>query len=246
MHRFYCDPRFIRGDHIELEDPFIVRHLKNALRFKVGDEAVFFDGKGHEFVSVVETISEASIALRIKSSLTGAALPALRLTIACAIPKKSKFDDIVDKLTQLGVDRIIPLKTERMILKLDAHKEQVRLSRWKRIAISAGEQSRRRVLPVVERITDLKEVLKEGGHDIKLIPTLSGQRSPLKKVFSLGACKDILVLIGPEGDFSDKEVESAKKAGFVPVSLGDLVLRVETAAVAAASIIKLRLSDENS
>ncbi|MBU1727106.1 MAG: RNA methyltransferase, partial [Candidatus Omnitrophica bacterium] len=163
----------------------------------------------------------------------------IRLTIACALPKKAKFDDIVDKLTQLGVDGIIPLNTKRVIVKIDKKKEVVRLERWRKIAMSAAKQSQRASVPVVGHLKSIEEVLKEGDYDLKLIPHLSGKRRSLKEAIEKASPKNILILIGPEGDFTDEEVALAVKYGCVPVSLGELVLRVDTAAIAVASFVRL-------
>jgi 16S rRNA (uracil1498-N3)-methyltransferase len=164
------------------------------------------------------------------------------INIACAIPKKSKFDDIVDKLTQLGVDRIIPLKTERAVVKLSIQKGEARLQRWVKIALSAAQQSQRSILPQISPLTDFRELIKKStGFNLKLIPTLEGERKTLKEALSpvLPLPANILILIGPEGDFSPKEIDLALKHNFIPVSLGSTVLRVETAAIAVASFINL-------
>lgn len=162
------------------------------------------------------------------------------LTIACAIPKNARFDDIVDKLTQLGVGRIIPLVTERVVVKFDRKKEEARIGRWRKIAELASQQSQRNYIPVIAPVMDFKELLAlAGDFDLKLIPTLSGQRKSLREIFSLSVpMSNILVLIGPEGDFSGEEVAAAKKSGFIPITLGPLVLRVDTAAIAIASFLR--------
>jgi len=163
-----------------------------------------------------------------------------KITIACAIPKKSKMEDIIDKLTQLGVDRIIPIKTAHTVVKLDSYKEAMRHKRWEKVAQSASEQSQRNDLALIDQIRDIKEViLNSKEFDLKLIPTLIGKRKSLREISLNSKYKNILVLIGPEGDFTEAEVQLAIKAGFIPVTLGDLVLRVETAAVAVASYITL-------
>jgi len=144
-------------------------------------------------------------------------------------------------LTQLGVSKIIPLDTERVVVRLGQEKSKARLERWKKVAVSAAQQSQRSDIPLIEPVSKLKGVLaKAADYDLKLIPTLEcpGRKS-LKEVFLKAEPKNILVLIGPEGDFSPAEVKAALKAGCIPVTLGDLVLRVETAAVAVAAFIRL-------
>jgi 16S rRNA (uracil1498-N3)-methyltransferase len=152
------------------------------------------------------------------------------------------MDAIIDKLTQLGVDRIIPMETSNVVVRLDAAKKATRLSRWRKISRSASKQSKRRCLPAIEPVSGLSSVLAAGvNYDLKLIPTLAGERRLLKDVVNSSNAGNILVLIGPEGDFTPEEVRLACGKGAVPVSLGDSVLRVDTAAIAITSYLKLTL-----
>ncbi|MDD4894250.1 MAG: RsmE family RNA methyltransferase [Candidatus Omnitrophica bacterium] len=246
MHRLYCPAKNISGINITLDDKEQVHHAKNVLRIKIGEEVIIFDDKGSEYRSVLGELLPESIIFRIKEkSNSFVNHPEAKVTIACAIPKASHMDEIVDKLTQLGVGAIIPMETERVIVKLDKRKKMLRQARWKKIILNASQQSQRNTLPVLEPIMNIEEVLlKSSNYDLKLIPTLTGQRQALKGILAKNNAKNILVLIGPEGDFTDEEVNLAKKSGFLPVSLGHLVLRVETAAVSVASFI--RLYHENS
>jgi len=241
MNRFFCPHPDIAGNTIIIKDKKKVHHISRVLCLKPDEKVSVFDRNGIEYFCVIRDIKD-EIALEIKERR----LPAkdklrISLTIACAIPKKSRFDDIVDKLTQLGVSRIIPLVTRRVVVKFDRKKEESRLNRWKKIAESASQQSQRNDIPKIDRIQGFREVINESkAFDLKLIPTLTGTRKALKEIFPLSLpVFNILVLIGPEGDFSGEEVIIAKKAGFIPVSLGDLVLRVDTAAIALASSINL-------
>lgn len=245
-HRFFCLLENISADKITLSDKKQLHHLKDVLRLEPGDEAVIFDEQGREYLCQIEKISAGGAALKIKDCRDNAPARKYRLTIACAIPKNSKFDDIIDKLTQLGVDRIIPLLSERVVVRPVKARAQRRLERWQKVALSAAKQSQRRLLPVIEPITGIKQLFSRADNfGLKLIPALIGKRKTLHQAFFL--CKekgsDILVLIGPEGDFTPRELKLAEKAGFIPVSLGDLVLRVETAAVAVAGFIRLYEND---
>lgn len=240
MHRFHCPSQNISADKVIISDKPQVHHLRNVLRLKVNDKVIVFDEQGNEYQVVIERFSPQSIIAKLRNRHKFIPSQKAKLVVACAIPKKSKMDEIVDKLTQLGVEKIIPLKTERLILKLDRHKEALRQERWQRIALNASLQSQRKTLPAIEPITDIKEVLsKAQDFDLKLIPTLVGERKALKDIFAHSHPKSILVLIGPEGDFTPAEVDLAKRAGFIPISLGSLVLRVETAAIAVVSFIRL-------
>lgn len=244
MQRLYCPTRNILGDKIIIDDKDQVHHAKNVLRLKLNEKAIIFDDKGNEYKSVLGKVLATSMIFEIKERRK--IIPKtsnIKVTVACAIPKASHMDGIIDKLTQLGVDRIVPLETERVIVKLNRHKRILRQERWKKIALNASQQSQRNTLPILEPIKNVKEFLSNSGDfDLKLIPTLIEDRKPLKEVLDAPKPKNILVLIGPEGDFTPKELELAKKSGCIPVSLGDLVLRVETAAVAVASFIRFYLT----
>lgn len=240
MNRFYLRQN-ITGDSITVTDAAQVHHIKDVLRSKIGDEVAVFDGSGSEYICSIEKLSPTQAVLVIKSKRL-AARPPVKITIACAIPKKTSMDDIIDSLTQLGIDRIIPVETERVIVKLDETKKSARLERWRKIARSAAEQSHRSSLPQVDPVSPFETVISgSGDFDLKLIPTLPASR-PIGEIITQSKPRSIIVLIGPEGDFTPQEVESALKAGFVPVSLGGTVLRVATAAIAVASYIRLALS----
>jgi 16S rRNA (uracil1498-N3)-methyltransferase len=241
MQRFFAASSNVSEDKIIISDKDKFHHIKNVLRLKKQDEIIVFDELGNECIARIDKILRGHIILQIKEKMNRKVSKRFQMTFACAVPKKSNMDDIIDKLTQLGVDRIIPLRTKHVVVKLDNHKEILRYSRWSKIAQNASQQSQRNTPPTIDTIKDLEDVLQEAKNfDAKLIATLKGERRSLKDALAIDPHPhNLLVVIGPEGDFSDDEVKSAKHAGFIPVSLGDLVLRVETAAVAVASYIRL-------
>jgi len=238
MNRFFVNPNNISGSSLIINDREQLHHIKDVLYLKTGDKIEAFDEKGIEYVAALTGIKADSLSFKIikKNNPAG---NFLKLTIACAIPKNAKMDDIVDKLTQLGAVKIIPMETERVIVRLDKEKKEERLARWRKIAMSAAKQSHRNNLPEIEPITPFKDViLAADSFDLKLIPTLEGRRKSLGQ--ALKGQKNILALIGPEGDFSAQEVKFAISRGFIPISLGQTVLRVDTAALAIASRIFLK------
>jgi len=240
VHRFFCPSTNIAHSRIVINNKEQVHHIKDVLRLKVKDTVAVFDDKGKEYRGAIEKLLPQSIILKIKDKHILMTAKQLKITVACAIPKKSKMDDIVDKLTQLGVGRVIPMLTQRVIIRWDKPKMALQQKRWEKIALCASQQSQRSVLPIIEPIKDIKEVLSESEvFDLKLMPALIGRRRALKEIFAQFNPQNILVLIGPEGDFTSEEVELAVKAGCIPVSLGELVLRVDMAAIAVASFIRL-------
>lgn len=241
MHRLYCPSQNISDNTIIIDNKEQAHHAKNVLRLKVHEEVVIFDDKGNEYCAILEKSLPKAMIFKIKDKKNFILIAKkVKITVACAIPKGSRMDEIIDKLTQLGADRIIPLETERVIVKLDKHKRISRQERWKKIALNASLQSQRNTLPILEPIKNIKGLLSDSGSfDLKLIPTLIQERKPLKETLEESKSNNILVIIGPEGDFTSDELVLAKKMGCIPVSLGDLVLRVATAAVAVVSFIRL-------
>jgi len=244
MNRFFVDKvgaAEAKDKYIILNDPEQLHHLRDVLRIKPLELVEVFDSCGNEYITVVVEIGAEAAKLEVKEKRIPKDL-GVSVTVACAIPKKVKMDDIVDKLTQLGVECIIPLETERVIVRLDKQKKAERFERWKKIALSAVKQSHGSRLAQIKPVSTLEDVLSSVDEfDLKLIPTLEGKRKTLKEAISQECkkIKKIIVLIGPEGDFAPGEIDLAKKSGFLPVSLGERVLRVDTAAIAVVSFIKL-------
>jgi len=241
MHRFYLDYP-VAGDKAIISDTEQLHHLRDVLRLKVGAEVVVFDNAGKEYIGLITELNSKQAILTVKA-VKPFRSHQTRLTVACAIPKGNRMDDIVDHLTQLGVECIIPIETERLVVKLDDAKREARLKRWNKIAQNAARQSQRSTIPLIEPVTPVESVISNSqSFDLKLIPTLDGERKHIKDVLAKAKPANALVLIGPEGDFTPQEVELAKSEGFIPVSLGDTVLRVATAAIAVASYFRFATS----
>lgn len=241
MNRFFIEKINPLDRYIVLNDPAQLHHLRDVLRIKMQEKVGVFDGSGNEYIVIVSEVGAKGIKLEIKEKKSSED-SGIKITVACAIPKKVKMDDIVDKLTQLGVECIIPLETERVVVRMNKQKQLQRLQRWEKISLSAVKQSQRSKFVSIKSVSEFKDVISAAHNfDLKLIPTLEGERKTLKEIFNDQSKKNktVMVLIGPEGDFSPAEVTLAKKAGFIPVDLGRGVLRVDTAAIAVTSFIKL-------
>jgi 16S rRNA (uracil1498-N3)-methyltransferase len=238
MNRFYCSSADVSADTITLKDKDQVHHLKDVIRLAEGERVFVFDDKANEFDCVIRRITLTQVVFAIHKKSGGHVSSRPLITVACAIPKHSKIDDTIDKLTQLGVDRIVPLMTDRVIVRLDSEKKSSRRDRWQKIALAGAKQSQRNTVPVVDGVTEVRDLIaKAQEYDLKLIPTLPGARASLKSILAGSKPKNILVLIGPEGDFTPEEVALARDAGFIAVSFGDFVFRVETACLYVASIL---------
>jgi 16S rRNA (uracil1498-N3)-methyltransferase len=241
VNRFFIEKINPLEKEVILNDPVQLHHLKDVLRIKLKEKVAIFDSLGNEYIVLVSQIEQAAIKFEIKDK-KNTQESKIKITVACAIPKNVKMDDIVDKLTQLGVECIIPLETQRVIVKLDKQKKLARQIRWEKISLSALKQSQRSRFVKINPISAFKDVvICAKNYDLKLIPTLEDKRIGLRQVFNedSGKIKNVIILIGPEGDFTPQEVAFAKASGFIPVNLGPGVLRVDTAAIAVASFIKL-------
>jgi len=240
MQRFFVSSKERQGSKLILDDLKIIHYARDVLKLKAGESVIVIDQQGTLFECRIEELSTRAV-LKIIRETAIADEKRMRITVACAIPKKAKMDDIVDKLTQLGVEEIIPFFSERVIVKMDKEKRRSRGERWRKIAESASQQSQRSRVPIVEEPHNFEEALKRlDRFDLKLIAAVPVEkRYSLQKRVDQSDPKSVLILIGPEGDFTPQELELAKGKGFLPVSLGDSILRVETAAVAAVSFLRL-------
>ena len=240
MKRFFCPKENISSDTIRITDSKEMHHIISVMRCAVEDAVTIFDGEGTEYQGRITAMNQKAVSLSIKSKRRGVA-QGVRVTIACAIPKKSKLDAIIERCSELGVERIIPLVTKRTVVRLTAQQRQCKQARWKRIALAACRQSGRAAALEVEEVKDFSEALVSiKDYDTAIIPCLEGERQGLYAVLDNLQGARVLAFIGPEGDFTLGEISEAKRLGCRAVSFGSIVLRVETAAVYLASIFKYR------
>lgn len=240
LHLYIRDS--IQGDEQIITDKEQLHHLTVVYRARHGDSISLFDRLGNAYHGSICLINKTELRVHIESRQT--VTPSkIHLTIACAIPKASGMDAVIDQLTQLGVDTILPMITDRVVAK--PYEPEKKLERWHKIALSAAEQSQRNTLPEIPAVVGLEEAIERTrGHNLKLIPTLEGDTKPLSEAIHNFSSGQIIVLVGPEGDFTAQEVKMALEAEFIPVSLGKNVLRVDTAAAAVAAFIKLSIPDD--
>jgi len=246
MRHFFVDPENTIGATAILTGSE-ARHISTVLRLATGTKITLFDGSGSYYEVLITKISPNRIETKIVSIIPyiDAAedfRPALHLAIG--LLKGKKMDLIIQKITELGVESLRPFQSRYCTGKNPA---PGRVSRWQKIVFEACKQCNRPKPPVLYPVADFKELLFEAGkegHDLKLIFWEEKGQKPLHEIFSpLNEKKSVLVLIGPEGGFSSHEVEKAAKAGFQPVTLGSRILRAETAAIAAASILQHELGN---
>lgn len=209
-----------------------LHHIKNVMRNKINDkiEVVYND---LVYICLIKSISPIELEIIDKFVEDRELTP--DLTIAISLVQEQKFDLILQKLTELGVSTIIPLKTERSIVKLDDQKLTKKYQRWQTICKEASEQSHRTKIPEISKVMTIKE-LSTVSNSLKLICSLDKASQPVGNYLTSDV-QEILFAIGPEGGFSKEEENFLLNNSFNPVTLGKRVMRVETAAIYVASII---------
>lgn len=245
--RAYCQPTEATPVEIRLS-PEESHHLVTVNRCGRGDPVVAFDGHGREWLTECTDPSKSATLLRVKQALP-AKVRAFEITLAQALPKGSTMDDIVRQATEVGTFRIVPLLSERTQVHLDGDRADKKVEKWRTGAIEAAKQCGNPWLPEIAAIQPYAAFLASAtSYDLKLIASLHAGTTTLKKALAASAAKHggqlprkVLWLVGPEGDFSPAEMTAAITSGCVPVTLGPLVLRSDTAAVYALSVLSHEL-----
>jgi len=208
-------------------------HLVRVLRVKAGQEIVLFDGAGQVAEAVLESVSKQLITARVQHRFSIPA-PTVQIDLMQALPKLDRWDLILQKGVELGVRHIWPLKTQHTIFSPN----EKRHKRWEKIILNAAQQCEVRWLPVLHSTQDLSFICTQlSEYDLVLVGSLYDGAQPLRKVLAGKTPKKVALLIGPEGDFSEKEVQLLQQAGAIPVSFGDRILRTETAAIFGLSVL---------
>ena len=216
-------------------------HITRVLRLKPGDPLILFDGRGGEHTARIEVFHKDTVIVAVGDRSTATRESALTLTLAQGVSRGERMDWVVQKATGLGVTRIVPVLTERTVVKLDAKQSERKVAHWRGIAVAACEQSGRDRIPDIATPVDLHELLR--GIDSRATRALLSP-SGTQRVNDLKPSQaGIVVLIGPEGGLAENEHHAAETAGFLPVSLGPRVLRTETAAVAALTLLQHQFGD---
>jgi 16S rRNA (uracil1498-N3)-methyltransferase len=245
--RFYAPPDSINGSAVTL-DRDETNHLARALRLRPGDEAFVFDGCGREYRCVFLTIKGNRAQLEIKDELADKVESPAHIALAQALAKGEKFDLAVQKATELGVSSIFPLVTEHADAKLSDEKFEKRLERWRRISLEALKQSGRRRLVEIKSPMTLREFL-ESQSDLSCALLVFSERGGVAIKTALSDAidkKSAAALVGPEGGWSADELKLMSERGARAVTLGPRILRTETAAIVAITLIQHALGDLSS
>jgi len=237
MQRYFA--KEIIDNNIILENTDIY-HIKTVMRMKTNDKIeVIYDKK--LYICAIEQID--NLKLKIEEIIEENNELSKEIIVAVGLVKEQKMDLILQKLTELGVSKIVPVSMERSIVKLDDKKSEKKLLRWNMICKEASEQSKRNNIPLVTEVINLKDLSKINA-DLKLVCSVSEKENMIAKYIEQDSYNSVLVVIGPEGGISPKEEDYLKNNNFNLVSFGNLVLRVETAAIYIASIINYHITNK--
>ena len=236
--RIYQPGSLQPGAETELSDD-AANHVGRVLRMQSGAELSLFNGDGFNYAAQIIETGKKNVRVKVVAANANPVESPLRIHLGQGISRGDRMDFAIQKAVELGVTEITPLFTERCGVKLDAERLQKRTEQWQKIAISACEQSGRSIVPTVHPALNLDKWLAQQTHELKR--TLDPwAKDTIKTLTPVSALR---LVIGPEGGFSDREVELTTQAGFVAVQLGPRVLRTETAALTAISALQLQMGD---
>jgi 16S rRNA (uracil1498-N3)-methyltransferase len=249
LTRVFVEAPVTAGKRVVVEGS-AVNHITRVLRLRSGDALTVFDGSGGEFGARIAEFRKDAVVVAVEEHRPLDRESPLTLTLAQGISRGERMDWIIQKATELGASKIVPLFTKRSMVRLDERQAERKIQHWRAIAVAACEQCGRNKVPELVTPIDFFDVLpadSSGATRLLLSPTGDLRIEDLQAVDGLnvgkGASKAITVLIGPEGGLEDVEQEAALAAGFKAVRLGPRVLRTETAAIAALTIIQHHFGD---
>ncbi len=240
MYNFFVAKESVNGNKAKITGADY-NHITNVLRLKVGEE-ILISVLGASHLSKIEDIDDSAVTVEIiKENYQDTSLP-VKIHLFQGLPKSDKLELIIQKTVELGVESITPVEMERCVVKLDGKKKDGKTARWQAIAESAAKQSKRTNIPKVESVLSYKQMLEKiRDLDLFIIPyeNAKGMQATKETLQAIKSGMSVGVLIGPEGGFSDNEIELAKSLNAKTVSLGKRILRTETAAITAVSMLML-------
>ena len=244
MHRFFVPQLYNEEMYIEGVD---ARHISKVLRMQPKDRLQIVSYDGVSAMAEITAIASERVSVRCLEKLAESHEPRVRLVLAQGLAKGEKMDFIIQKAVEMGAYSVIPVAMEHSVVRLDGAKAAKKVERWQKIAESAAKQSKRDIIPQVQPVQSMAEMLASGDYENKIIAYECEDRLSLKAALkaaeAAGGIKELLLIIGPEGGISEGELELARQAGAVPVSLGRRILRAETAGLVAISAIFYETGD---
>jgi 16S rRNA (uracil1498-N3)-methyltransferase len=238
MHRFFIKQEDIYDDGITIEGED-VQHISKVLRLKEGDKIVLCDQTGTDYNVAIESISKHTVKTIIIDKVSSKGEPTIEVVLYQGIPKSTKMDLIIQKCTEMGITRVVPVFTTRTIVKLESEKDEAKkVLRWTKIAEEAAKQSARGIVPHIDMPMNLEQALMDSRKlDIVLMPYELEKDMSVKAALQGKIAKSVGFFIGPEGGFNAPEIVRAKQNNVIPVTLGSRIMRTETAGFAMLTCI---------
>ena len=246
MNRFFVSKSDIRGDEVVLSGQQ-AHQIRNVLRMTSGEGIIVLDNTGCEYEVVLTDVDKQKVAGRIESRRAGAGEPQVRLTLYQSLLPRDKFELVLQKCTEVGVSRFVPVITQRSLVRDAETVTPNKLARWQRIITEAAEQSHRGRIPELNLPIEFEDAVSSlADHDLRLIASPAEQKISLRAALqrsNRNKPQTIALFVGPEGGFTEQEVTLAADAGAVAFSLGPRILRTETAALVTAALILYELEN---
>ena len=245
MDRFFTPKSNINLEQntcvIEGED---VKHISRVLRCRENDKLEVCDMDNNEYICEIKEINKDNILLDIIEKVNIKRESNLKVKLYQGMPKGTKMELILQKLTEIGVDEIVLVQTKRSVTKIDNKKEDKKIERWERIIYEAAKQSKRAKIPKLTGVLTFKEALADmQNNDLNICPYENERTISIKEAIKDSSANTIGIFVGPEGGFEEEEIEKIQEIDGKVVSLGPRILRTETASVVASSIVLYELSD---
>ena len=245
LPRFRIPTTAVHDTVIHLDDPGEIHHAVRVLRLKAGDACVVFDGTGTEYYGRIARVTDRQVTVAIERSehVTGAPRP---LTLVQALVKAPAFETILRHATELGVTRLVPVATDRSVVRVSAADGPRKCARWQRLLVEAAKQCQRADVPeLLPPLTWRAYIRQSPDHGLHLMPTLALPATPLADVIGTALAGAVTLCIGPEGDFTRDEAHAFVQRGGQLVSLGPRILRTDTAALSALAIVQYEWSRQH-
>lgn len=242
MPKYFTEPENIKDGFIEIFSDE-AKHILNVMRMEIGDKLTICDGQSNDYLCRICETGKNCLKAKIEETTKSESEPKTKITLYQGLPKSDKMELIIQKCVEIGVCRIVPVITERAVVKIEkGAKEDKKTERWQKIAESAAKQSGRGIIPAVERPMKFKDAIEEAVKNGEaIIPYENEKDRGLKEFVKNSKAENIGIFIGPEGGFDTKEIEFAVENGVMSVTLGKRILRTETAGIVTSAIVLYEL-----
>lgn len=242
MPKYFTEPENIKDGFIEIFSDE-AKHILNVMRMEIGDTLTICDGQSNDYLCRICETGKNCLKAKIEETTKSESEPKTKITLYQGLPKSDKMELIIQKCVEIGVCRIVPVITERAVVKIEkGAKEDKKTERWQKIAESAAKQSGRGIIPAVERPMKFKDAIEEAiKNGEAIIPYENEKDRGLKEFVKNSKAENIGIFIGPEGGFDTKEIEFAVENGVMSVTLGKRILRTETAGIVTSAIVLYEL-----